>query len=184
MPRSPSPLRSLPGRLVLLALGLLASAPRAEPVSEALVKAGFIYNFAKFTDWPAGSLPSAAALQLCLVGPDPQGTLAAAFDGKAVQGRSLLVRRVQRLEELRGCQIVYLGDVDERRQTEVLRLLRGQPVLSIGDGEGFAELGGTIGLVLVGDRLQFEVNVETAQAAGLKISSQLLRLARALRGRP
>jgi len=93
------------------------------------------------------------------------------------------VRHHVRVDELRSCHIVYMTDTDERRQTEALRALRGLPVLTIGDAEGYAEVGGMIGLVGVGGRIQFEVNTDLAQAAGLKISSQLLRLARTVRGR-
>jgi hypothetical protein len=105
------------------------------------------------------------------------------MEGKPLQGRTLTVRHHVRVEELRHCHIVYITDTDERRQTEALRALRGLPVLTIGDGEGFSEVGGIIGLVVVGGRIQFEVHADVAQASGVKISSQLLRLARTVRGR-
>lgn len=161
-----------------------APACRAQGVTEPLVKAGFVYNFAKFTEWPAGSIAAGAAVQLCLTAGDPLGAVAQAIDGKPLQGRAVVVRRQVRLEELRHCHIVYITDTDERRQSDALRALRGLPVLSVGDGDGFAEVGGMIGLLSEGGRIQFEVNSDVAQAAGLKISSQLLRLARTVRGRP
>jgi hypothetical protein len=167
-----------------LVLQLLAgTACRAQAVSEPVVKAGFVYNFAKFTEWPPATLPNGGPVQLCLVAGDPQGAVAAAMDGKQLQGRALVVRRQVRPDELHNCHIVYLTDTDERHQGEALRAIRGLPVLSIGDGDGFAEVGGMIGLVAVGERIQFEVNADVARAAGLKISSQLLRLARTVRGK-
>lgn len=165
---------------LLLAIGLPAAAQQA---AEPVVKAGFVYNFAKFTEWPLAAMPAGQPVQLCLAGTDAAVVPAAVFEGKVLQGRTLAVRRPTRPEELRSCHIVYLADTDERRQSEVLRALRGLPVLTVGDGEGFAELGGMIGLLVEGGRVQFEVNTEAAQAAGLKISSQLLRLARQVRGR-
>jgi len=150
--------------------------------TDAVVKAGFVYNFAKFTEWPAGALP-AGHIVLCLIGLDAQGAVSTAIEGRPLQGRTLSVQRNPRNDELKNCQIVYLSDVDERRQSEVLRVVRGQPVLTVGDADGFAEVGGVIGLIAASGRMQFEINNEVAQAAGLKISSQLLRLARSVRGR-
>jgi hypothetical protein len=159
----------------------------AQTVSVQAVKAGFVYNFAKFTDWPAGASAGAGSggqAQLCLLGPDPQGAVAATVGGKTLQGREITVRSKVRLEELAGCNILYLTDVDERRQAEALRTVRGAPVLTVGDADGFVESGGMIGLLTVGDRIQFEIQSDVAAAAGLRISSQLLRLARTVRGRP
>ena len=169
---------------VLLLLVLASPVSQGQTVSEAVVKAGFVYNFAKFTDWPPSALSANGAVQLCLTGGDPLGAVAGAIEGRTLQGHAVAVRRGVRTDELRGCHIVYMTDGDDRRQSDALRALRGLPVLTISDSDGFSEVGGMIGLVAVGDRIQFEVNAEVAQAAGLKISSQLLRLARTVRGRP
>ena len=106
-----------------------------------------------------------------------------AIEGRTLQGRVMNVKRNPRAEELKSCQIVYVTDPDERRQSEVLRAVRNQPVLTIGDVDGFAEMGGMIGLGATGGRVTFEINNEAAQAAALKFSSQLLRLATTVRGR-
>jgi len=169
--------------LALLALGAWGTAARAAGPSEPAVKAGFVYNFAKFTEWPPSALPTTGSVLLCMLGGDPQGAVAGAIEGKLLQGRTLTVRRQTKVDELHTCQIVYLTEVDERRQTEALRAIRGLPVLSIGDADGFAEVGGMIALVAVGERIQFEVNSDAAHGSGLKISSQLMRLARAVRGK-
>lgn len=150
--------------------------------SEAAVKAGFVFNFGKFTEWPPGGLPP-GQIQLCLVGPDPQGAVVSAVEGRTLQGRTVSVRRNPRTEELRACQILYITDLDERRQSEALRAVRQQPVLTVGDVEGFTDLGGMIGIGAAGGRVTFEIHNEVAQAAGLKLSSQLLRLATNVRGR-
>lgn len=171
-------------RAALLMLLLPAAWPAHAQTSEAVVKAGFVYNFAKFTEWPASALPSGQAVQLCLTGGDPQSAVTSVMEGKLLQGRAMVVRRQVRPDDLRQCHIVYFTDADERRISESLRQIRGLPVLSIGDSEGFTEVGGMIGLVAEGGRIQFEVHAEVTQRAGLKISSQLLRLARTVRGRP
>lgn len=164
-------------------LGQTASAGAGTgAASEAAVKAGFVFNFGKFTEWPAAALP-AGQFQLCVLGPDPQGAVASAVEGRTLQGRTVGVRRNPRSDELRQCQILYVTDADERRQSEALRAVRHQPVLTVGDVDGFTEVGGMIGLGSSGGRVTFEINNEVVQAAMLKISSQLLRLATTVRGR-
>lgn len=166
-----------------LAVACLRGPPaRAEPSADAVVKAGFVYNFAKFTEWPTGAL-SGPQVSLCLVGGDPMGAISSLLEGKPLQGRMLTVRRNVRGDEIKNCAIVYLTDVDERRQNDALRAVRSLPVLTIGDAEGFADAGGVIGLVSADDRIQFEINIDASQRAGLKIHSQLLKLARSVKGR-
>lgn len=174
--------------LIALAFVTLASvfaAPRSacaqSAASEAAVKAAFVYNFAKFTQWPGAAFGGAQAPLVLCVPAMLESALAQAFgavDGKSAQGRTIRVRRVARGDELASCHIVYVSDSDARRGVEALRSLGGRPVLTVSDAEGFAETGGMIGLVYVEDRIQFEINVEATEHAGLKLSSQLLRLAR------
>ena len=118
-----------------------------------------------------------------MVGPDPQGAVSGGIEGRALQGRSVSIKRNPRTDELKSCQIVYVTDLEERRQVEALRAVRGLPVLTIGDVEGFSEVGGMIGLGATAGKVSFEINNEAAQAVGLKISSQLLKLATNVRGR-
>jgi hypothetical protein len=166
----------------LLVVGAWSSPARGQSSSEPAVKAGFVYNFAKFTEWPTGAI-TGPQINLCLLGADPLGAVSGLLDGRPLQGRSIAVRRSVRSDEIRNCAIVFVTDVDEHRQAEALRTLRGLPVLTIGDAEGFADAGGVIGLVAADERIQFEVNLEAAQHASLKINSQLLKLARAVKGR-
>ncbi len=179
---------SVPRNCLAVAAAVLVIACPSRPVAraqsspDAVVKAGFVYNFAKFAEWPAGAL-SDSQVTLCLVGGDPMAAVSNLLEGKPLHGRTLTVRRNVRGDEIKGCGIVYLTDIDERRQNDALRVLRNLPVLTIGDAEGFAEAGGMIGLVASDDRIQFEVNIDVSQRAGLKIHSQLLKLARSVKGR-
>lgn len=168
---------------VVCLVGSMCGAPAQVPApTEAALKAGFVYNFGKFTEWPA-QVWAGSQLQLCVVGSEGQGAAAtAAIDGRPLQGRTVRVRRGVRLDELRACQIVYVTEVDERRVTEVLRQLRGQPVLTVGDIDGFVELGGMIGLGMTAGRVHFDIHHEAVQAGGLRLSSQLMRLARQVKG--
>ena len=168
---------------VLLAFGTLGGPVRAQSSSEPAVKAGFVYNFAKFTEWPPGALAS-TQISVCPLGADPLGAVQGLLEGRPLQGRSVTVRRNVRGDDLKSCTLVFVTDVDERRQADALRTLRGLPVLTVGDADGFVDAGGMIGLLVADDRIQFEVNLDAAQRAGLRINSQLLRLARSVKGHP
>jgi len=142
----------------------------AQPaVSEPALKAAIVFTLAKFTEWPALQQPT-DALSLCVVASGEQMNVAfSALDSKLVQGHPLRVRSLHARDELTGCHIVFTS-------TAPPRVVQGR--LIIGDAPRFAETGGMVGLVTVNERIQLEVNVNVAANAGLKFSSQLLRLAR------
>ncbi len=162
-----------------------APAYGADPAvqTEQSIKAAFIYNFAKFTEWPATTGETPGVLVLCAFSGESYGAALAAIDGKAVHGHTMRVRRGVRLDEIKSCHMVFIAESNEHRTAELLRAARGAPVLTIGEADGFAEAGGMIGLITADNRVQFEINNEAAQRANLKISSQLLRLARLVKER-
>lgn len=162
---------------ILLAAWSLAA---AEPLSEGSAKAAFVFNFAKFTDWPGEAFAGpGAGIALCLLrGGDSYEVNLGTFVGKSVQGRPFVLRPSVKPENLRQCQMVFLDELDERRMNEVLKGTHGLPVLTVSDIEGFAESGGMIGLVHVDNRIQFEVNPDAVTQSGLKVSAQLMQLAR------
>jgi hypothetical protein len=173
--------------LLLAALCLLASAPaaRADAVSaqETAVKAAYVYNFAKFTEWPAGALSAAGGeLRLCLVGNDELADALEGIAGKPIGNRRLSVVRAASVGALEGCQMVYVATSEAPRVATLVARLAGRPVLSVGDLSGFAAAGGMIGLVRAGDRVRFEINRGAAERAGLRISSKLLGLAAVVHG--
>lgn len=163
----------------------LVAAARAYPASSAPeyeVKAAFLYNFAKFIQWPAEKAPD-ATLRLCLLRDDPFGASMDAVKGKAVGDRRLEVSLVTAPSAAAGCQILFIprsqaGDLDR-----VLATLKGSPVLTVGDTRGFAERGVIINFFIENQKVRFEINVDAARRAGLSISSQLLKLARITRDR-
>ncbi|MEY2632856.1 MAG: hypothetical protein RIR00_1510 [Pseudomonadota bacterium] len=159
----------------------LGSLPARAQGSEAAVKAAFVYNFAKFVEWPPEVLyASGQTLNLCLVGPR-DGFLNAltTLDGKVAQGKEIRVRAATlRADTLRGCQMLALAEGELRQLEDILRLAGNTPLLTISENERFAELGGIIALVVSDNRVQFEINVDAAQRVNLRLSSQLLKLAR------
>ena len=164
---------------VVAAAGAVASAQTM--LSEAQAKAAFILNFARYVEWPERVFPTRdAPLLICLLGRDGLGSAVTALESRQVQGRAIAVRRVASVDEMRACQVVFVGESEERRLALTLRGLAGQPILTVSDLDGFIDAGGAIGLVHGDGRLQFEVNRQALEQAQLKASSNLLKLARNL----
>jgi hypothetical protein len=148
------------------------------------IKAGFIYRFAQFIDWPADSFKDASSpVTFCTSAPDPfGGALNAAVTGKLVRGRPLQVRHSDKAEDLARCQILFIGEADEKRTASLLANVQNLPIATLGDGDHFVAHGGLIGFVWVGRDIRFDVNLDAAGPARLRISSQLLSLAKKVTG--
>jgi len=167
--------------LFFLALGFYANFVfGAGALSEAQVKVAFVYNFAKFTTWPATAFSSPQSpLTLCLIRTnDSAASVFSAIEGKQAQGRTLQIKRGIRGEDLKTCHILYIGEADEKSTLDALRSLGEAPVLTIADTEGFTQSGGMIELVAIDSNIQFEVNLDAARHAGMSFSAQLLKLSK------
>ncbi len=166
-------------------LGGSLPAPRALSATpnEYQVKAAFLYNFAKFVEWPPGTFPEPnAPLVLEVLGEDPFGqALDEAIAGRSVDGHTLLVRRSRRLQDLRGCQVLFVSSSEQKWLPLILARLEGSPVLTVGESEKFAESGGAIQFLLEDNRVRFAINLDAAMRARLKISAKLLALAKVMR---
>lgn len=177
MPGRP-PLRAL---LALLGMATAPWAAASPPISEAAVKAAFVYNFAKFAEWPNDSAPQ-EPIRLCLYGSrDAFMAALADIEGKSAQNRPIRVQKVARPSEFRGCHILAVAESEAKQLPDVLRAAEELGALTVAEIEGFADAGGAIGLVVDNERVQFEINLDAARRANLKISSQLLKLARKVR---
>lgn len=154
----------------------------AEVLTEPQVKAAYIYNFAKFVQWPMDAfVASHAPLVLCVAAKDGLGGALTPIDGKPVQGRELQVKRAVKADDLNACHILFVPENEARATSELLRKASALPLLTIGEREGFAAAGGCIGFVTGEERVQFEINPDAISRANLKVSSQLLRLATIVR---
>lgn len=156
-----------------------ATAVSAADFGEYQVKAGFLFNFAKFTEWPAEAWSSRdTTLNLCITGKDPfGGAVLAAFESRLVGNREFHSRRGVGVDELSGCHVLFIASSEERNVQAILRAAGTRPILTISDIEGFVEAGGMIGLVTLDERIQFDVNLAACQRAALKPSSKMLKLA-------
>jgi hypothetical protein len=161
--------------LTLAALISLASPSMAqEALSEYRLKAGVLYNFATFTEWPAGVGPT---INLCIYGADPFDDALDELQGKPVGRRSIALQRKTALDALKGCQVVFVSAQGMRSFARVMDELRQLPVLTVADSPGAARQGAMLNMLVSQGKVSFEANLESARAARLVLSSRLLRLA-------
>jgi len=161
---------------VMLLLPGLAS---AQEVSEYSVKAAFLYNFAKFVEWPSNVSDPGTPLIIGVLGRDPfQGEIDRAVEGKVVNGRRLTIKRFPSIEAFQYCHILFISSSERENLPRIIATLRNSCVLTVSDTDRFAHIGGIINFVAIENRIRFEINQGAAERAGLKISSKLLSLAR------
>lgn len=174
--------RSLRLAAALLACTLAEAAAGGAPVAgEYQVKAAFLFNFAKFVNWPAATFESSRSpISICVVGPDPfDGALEQTIGERTVRGRPVVVRSADGPESAAACQIVFFAESE--RALSLARRLARAPVLTVGETDGFAEDGGIVNFKIEENRVRFEINPDAASRAGLRLSSQLLNLATVVR---
>jgi hypothetical protein len=176
-----------PGRMIALAAAVaVAMMPGLQAQRSARteheVMAAYLYNFARFVEWPAGSpRRSADTFQICVLGVDPFGrALDTVVAGEEVAGRKVVARRV-RLAEEESCDILFVSGSEERQLTTVLSAAGRMDVLTVSDMPRFTERGGMIQFVTRDGRVRFEIDLRHAQDRGLRVSSDLLKVASAVR---
>ncbi len=169
--------------LSAMALGSHAEGLDSSDSSEYLIKAGFIYNFAKLVEWPTTSFAQPdSPIVIGILGEDPFGaTLDKIVADKKINGRGIAVKRVKwgrDFKDLKDCNILFVSSSEKEHIESVIDAMKGLPILTIGDAPGFAKRGGIMNFVLEENKVRFEVNVEAAKHADLTISSRLLTLAK------
>lgn len=169
--------------LVLAPGGLCAQ--QAAP-TEYQIKAAYLYNFGKFVHWPARveSAPN-KAFSVCVLGQDPFGpSLKAILAGQSIDGEATVATTIARPEDAANCRILYISSSEEHRLKEIIAALDDSSVLTVSDLPSFSKKGGMVGFVFNNNKIRFEVNLAKAQRAGLTMSSELLKLAVAVRNSP
>ena len=166
-----------------LCLGLLALPAQAQVSKEYQIKAAFLYNFAKFVEWPAQSFASTnSPLVIGVVGKSPFGTeLEKVVTNRKINGRDILVRQIETLAEAGGVHLLFFSAAEDTRAGQTLEDFHSLGILTVGETEPFSARGGMIAFLLEGDKVRFDINVEAAEQAGLKISVQLQKLAKSVR---
>jgi hypothetical protein len=161
----------------------LLTATQIQP-SEYQVKAAFVFHFAQLVDWPADALGSEdRPLILCTTGENAlSGVLDTTVRGKQTGTHPLGVRHLQEKDDPGGCHLLFIVGKDKRRAAAILARLNNAPILTVGESDDFVERGGMIGFCLQENKIRFDINLNAAQRANLKISSRLLLLAKTVIG--
>ena len=159
-------------------------AVQAQPArpEEDQVKAAYLYNFTRFVEWPAEAAPMQdARFAICILGPDPFGAyLDTLLKDATVAGKPAVARRLTKPEDAATCPVLFISASEVDRLDPILaRLNRG--VLTVSDIPAFVRRGGMIQFISAGNRIRFEVNQGVSERAGLTLSSELLKVAVAVR---
>jgi uncharacterized protein DUF4154 len=165
-------------RALALTLLLFAADGSAAP-DEYRVKAVFLFNFSRFVEWPDSAFAAPdSPFVIGVFGHDPFGPeLDEVTNGESVNGRPLQIRRVASVEQARDCQILFIPSTEQVQLDAILAALDRRSTLTVSDLDGAATRGAMIRLVTDNNRIRLRVNVDSARAAGLTISSKLLRSA-------
>lgn len=165
------------GLLALLCCALGAGPAVAQQADEQAVKAGFIYNFIKFTQWSSSQDGDTRRLQICTTADKPLGGQFAKLAGRTIGARTIEMRNSVGTNEWSGCDVLFIPQSDADRADAFIRSVGSAQVLTVGDFAGFTKAGGMIGLYMQDNRVRFDVNLVSAHRAGLTLNSQMIKLA-------
>lgn len=164
--------------LVLCWHGTAIAAGAQTQSFEMRLEAAFLYNFARFVEWPGDSGAASTPVTFCVLGSDEfQDVLEQSLAGKTINGRPVFARRIGHAEDTLQCRVAFIGWDERKHMPAVLEALHGAPVLTVADFEQFASHGGMIQLNKQGNKFHFAVNVDAVTRHGLRVSSKLLQLA-------
>jgi hypothetical protein len=175
--------RSTRGLLVIAALCFLssvfhqASAQELRP-TEYQVKMAYLYNFARLVDWPAEAFDGPQApFVLGILGENPFGHEFDSVNGKTVKGRTLIIKKINDVQDIKSCHILFVCASEKGRWQLIFKTLQRGNVLTVGDTEGFARAGGVVNFIVTDKNVAFEVNVDAAARKHLSFSSRILNIA-------
>jgi hypothetical protein len=144
------------------------------------VKSAYLYNFGKFVRWPANQ-PTTDSFSICVLGEDPFGGALNTLSKETLDGKSVSAKRITQPEDAGSCRIIFISLSEEHHLKEILGALDKKPVLTVSEIQHFSRRGGMIQFVMEGNRVRFEVNLTAAEDAGLSLSSELLKVATAVK---
>jgi len=175
---------------VALTTGFFFAQPLAANTGAPLeyeLKAAFLFRFAQFVEWPVETFKGPdEPFTYCTIGEDPfRGALERTMNGKTIGQRALRVEHLNGAGKIGECQVLFIGGSGEKQQIEeTLASAATLPILTVGEANQFAKNGGAIGFCTEDNKIRFEVNLEAAGKAGLKVSAKLLALAKTVLGAP
>lgn len=143
------------------------------------VKAAFVYHILQFVELPKRTDQDANfPLNLFILGEDPFGKTFDPFKGEKVQGRILKIRVIPSGQDCKEAHVLFIASSERPRLAQILKQAQTLGQLTISDTDGFGQQGVMINLYEEKNRIRFEINLEAVKAAGIFMSSHLLKLAR------
>ena len=169
--------------MVLLILWLCLPGPAGSaPPDEYQLKAVFVLNFCKLTDWPTDAPSEKGTFPIAIIGRVPNPVFESTMKGQSVHGAQVTVHHINEPEDAKGYRLVYIARSERHRLSGILRELRQFNVLTVSDMEEFCDAGGMIGLLTGQNKISFEVNLAPVRKARVNVSSRLLKLAKEVYG--
>lgn len=172
--------------LPIYSLGTSNTLAQTQESREYTLKAGFIYHFTKFIQWPVLIKREIEndGLNFCLVGQDPFGNILVQLEQKLKRnGKGLLIKRQVSVDEMPKCHILFVGQLENIQLNQILSRVHKSPVLVIGDSPGYAHRGVGINFIIKNNKIRFEINREAIEQTGLRVSSELLNIATIVQGK-
>ena len=162
----------------LLILAPASVGAQSRPPAPHEVEAAYLYQFGRYVEWPADQRWASETFDICVLGTDPFGpALDAMVKGQVMAARPVAVRRILGPSDAQDCRIVFVSQSEDARLPGILRALERTGAVTVGRGIRFTRAGGMIAFVAEAQKVRFVVNLAAAEAAGLQLSSQLLRVA-------
>lgn len=164
----------------VLLLNVQQTRAQNKPVLEYQVKAAFLYNFTRFISWPSSTFNSPTApFIIGIIGNNPFGTyLEDIIDQEKVNDHPIIVQRYHDIKDINNCQILYISIGDDNKIKEVIASVAHKNVLTVSDAAKFANWGGIINFFKDDNKLRVQINTAAARAAGVEISSKLLKISK------
>lgn len=160
---------------------LLPKLLNAQKFTEYEVKAGYIYNFVRFVEWPKGTFTNETSpIVIGIYGNDRFGEIIRrTIRNSTIEGRTFIIKYYNKPTQIQQCHILFVSDITKSETIELLKVVKKKPILTVGDNiQEFCQLGGIINFTPQYSRNRFEINNTTAKNNELIISSKLLTLAK------
>ncbi|MEQ1517497.1 MAG: YfiR family protein [Usitatibacteraceae bacterium] len=154
-------------------------------VNEYEVKAAFLFNFALFTQPlaapPATPVDPVAPYRMCILGKDPFGSAAKSLSTRKIVGRPIVVKPVGANDDLKQCQLIFMPEAERDSARRTAAAVNGLPIITVGEFRDFPAGGTVFNLMVIDDKVAFQVNTQAARTQQLEVSAKLTRLATSVR---
>lgn len=164
---------------ILLIMAYLVTTPPAQAATkEQKLKAAFLVQFVKYTTWPNDNLDT---ITIGIFGKNTFTDAFERYEGKRLHGREIVVKTIERVEEIRGCcQLLFISKYKEVEVETVLNRLQHDPVLTVSEATAFSTRGGIIHLIRKGTKQKFIINITNAKKASISLDTRMQNIAYAI----